>query len=250
MGIGLRGPGGVHVGHHRGDPQGRVEKGEERKRRKVDLIRAEVEMRADLPDLGLEGAVGVDGALGRPGAAGRKQDGRHVAAPGLCDREGRPLPGAQLCQRRPAPEPAAAHGDPVSHGLEDFPENASHRMRQRDADKGLRPCGAEACQHAADPHAGVDDHRHRTHFENGEHERKELDARPHHQDGARARTDSGFEQPVGDLVGVPVELLEAQVSIGDSARGIAAGRADHGAFEGMGLRHDRKMAGHVHASLG
>ena len=139
FGVGLRGPGGVHVGHHRGDPQGRVEKGEERKRRKVDLIGAEVEVRADLVELGLEVAVGVDGALGRPGAAGGEQDGRHVAAPGPYGREGRPLPGAQLLQRRAAPEPAAAHGDPVAHGLEGLPENAAHRMRQRDADEGLGP---------------------------------------------------------------------------------------------------------------
>jgi hypothetical protein len=85
---------------------------------------------------------------------------------------------------------------------------------------------------------------------NGEDEGKELEARPHHQDGARARADSGFEQPVGDLVGLPVELLEAQVGIGDAARGIAAGRADHGAFEGVGLRHACQVAGHVHASVG
>ena len=79
----LRGPGGVHVGHHRGDPQGRVEKGEERKRGKVDLIGAEVEVRADLIKLGLEVPVGVDGTLGRPGAAGGEEDGRHVARPVL-----------------------------------------------------------------------------------------------------------------------------------------------------------------------
>jgi hypothetical protein len=123
-------------------------------------------------------------------------------------------------------------------------------MRQRDADEGLGPRRVEACEHAADPHAGVDDHRHRAHLENGEDDGKEIEARPHHQDGARAQTDSGFEQPVGDLVGLPVELLEAQVSIGDAARGIAAGRADHGAFKGVGLRHTRQVAGHIHVNVG
>jgi len=36
----------------------------------------------------------------------------------------------------------------------------------------------------------------------------------------------------------------------DAARGIAAGRADHGAFKGVGLRHARQVAGHIHVNVG
>ncbi len=108
------GPREVHLRDHGRHAERRVEQGEERERREVDLVGREAVGRAERPHLGVEVPVSVDRALGDARAPGREEDRGRLVGPRV-DRRVRPGVRAKIGELVSAPEPAAADRDVHAH---------------------------------------------------------------------------------------------------------------------------------------
>ena len=187
----------VHVRDHRRHPHSRVEQGEQRERRQINLARLDPVVGLNPSYLGGEHAVLVDNALGRPGTAAGEQDGGDLVGGRGARIELIVAALGQLPQRRPAPEPPPPDRDYVPDGPERARFQDPHGLCRRDAHQRLWLNAADATQHLPDAHPGIDQHRHRPHLEQGEGQPDELEPWPNHQQRPHAAFDAGLAQPIG-----------------------------------------------------
>ncbi len=250
--IGLRGPRGVHVRDHRGQPQCGIEQGEGREGRQVHPAGLHAEGAAQQLDLAQEMAMAVDHALGHARRAAGEQDRGHVLAVG--GRQHRPGLRARALQRGqggPAPGQPPSHRDQAGRRRRPAQRQPCH-VGQRDADEGLRLGFVQALLQRAPVDAGIDQHRHRTQLEQGEHQQEELRRGPHHHHRAHAAPDPVAGQAGGHGVAAGIQLPIVQGHIVGRhavAGAAAAGAADGdlvGAFTGQFRQPRSNVAGSVH----
>lgn len=224
--VGTRGPGGIHVGDHRGQPQRGIEQRERREGRQVHAARLHAERVAQQFDLGYEMAVAVDHALRHAGRAAGEQDAGHIVGRRVGELRTRATAARfDLRQRGAAPGPARADGDDLLRR----PGPAQHAARdlgQRNADEGLGLGFVQALLQRAAVDAGVHQHRHGAGLEQREHQQEELRRGPHHHHGAAAAADAVRTQAGGDGVAAGIELRVGELAgVAASAIGAAHGHA-------------------------
>lgn len=106
-------------------------------------------------------------------------------------------------------------------------------MSKGDADECFGIHGAQALDHVAAAHAGVDEDGDRADFVEGEGEDEEFGRGADHEDGTRAAGDAGGLEAEGAGVGFGVELFEGVVRVNGAAVRVAAGAPDDGGFLGL-----------------
>ena len=227
--IGIRGPGGVHVGNHRGEPQRRIEQRERRERRQVHAAGLQAEGVAQQLDLGDEMTMAVHHALRHAGGAAGEQDAGDIV--GRRVRELRARPGAahlDLRQRGATPGPARADSHDLLRRLRPA-QHAARELGQRDADEGFGLGFVQALLQRAAVDAGVDQYRNGAGLEQREHQQEELRRGPHHHHRAAAAADAVGAQTGRDGIAAGIELRVGELA------GVAAGAvgAAHGHAVGL-----------------
>ena len=84
-------------------------------------------------------------------------------------------------------------------------------MGRRNADEGVWFGVGNTLAECLPAHAGIDQHRHRAHLEQGKDDGQQLDAWPDHHQHAIALLDAILGQSVSAAIALLVELLEAQL---------------------------------------
>ncbi len=136
-----------------------------------------------------------------------------------------------------------AEGDGAPHRFEGAGEELAQGVRRRDADEGHRLGFGDALQKGFAPPAGVNQHRHGSHFGQGKGDGNHLHAqRPHHQ-GAVARLKPGLAEAVGVSVDQLVELLKAELDKSGPVGGVPPGGKNNGPLMGP-------LGGHLIEGLG
>lgn len=166
--------------------------------------------------------VGVLDSLGGAGGSRGEADHQQVVPADGGGRGARARGGPQAREGVAAPQPVAAQRDRDPYGLEGTTPQDAHQVGERRAYEGLGAHGPVAVEHAAQPHAGVDDDGDGADPEEGEDQGEQLGSGRGHQHRPGSPADPRVGQSVGESLDLLLQLPVVQGVVAGAAVGFAA----------------------------